>query len=121
MDKNDTVYAYGKYTYQINKAICGIANTSRKETTFNELVHFLRRKNSINLMDAFSVESILEYDGLVIDLRYRTVKVKGKSIELTNYEYEILYLLANALDRYFRKNKSIHKYGIPLIMEQKIM
>lgn len=41
-------------------------------------------------MDAFSVESILEYDGLVIDLRYRTVKVKGKSIELTNYEYEIL-------------------------------
>ena len=36
------------------------------------------------------MESILEYDGLVIDLRYRTVKVKGKSIELTNYEYEIL-------------------------------
>ena len=30
-----------------------------EETTFNELVHFLRRKNSINLMDAFSMESIL--------------------------------------------------------------
>jgi DNA-binding response OmpR family regulator len=73
----------------VGKALI-ITFKDQEETTFNELVHFLRRKNSINLMDAFSVESIQEYDGLVIDLRYRTVKVKGKSIELTNYEYEIL-------------------------------
>lgn len=76
-----------------------------EETTFNELVHFLRRKNSINLMDAFSMESILEYDGLVIDLRYRIVKVKGKSIELTNYEYEILYLLAKSHGQVFSKEQ----------------
>jgi len=79
----------------VGKALI-ITFKDEEETTFNELVHFLRRKNSINLMDAFSMESILEYDGLVIDLRYRTVKVKGKSIELTNYEFEILYLLAKS-------------------------
>ena len=47
--------------------------------------------------------------------------IKEFKENIPDYEYEILYLLAKALDRYFRKNKSIHKYGIPLIMEQKIM
>lgn len=47
----------------------------------------------------------MEYDSLVIDLKCRTVEVEGKNIELTNYEFEILYLLARNPGQVFSKEQ----------------
>ena len=76
-----------------------------EETVFNELVHLLKKKNSVHLMDTFPIGSVLEYEGLTIDLRCRTVEAAGKSIELTNYEFEILYLLAKSPGQVFSKQQ----------------
>lgn len=76
-----------------------------EETAFNELIHFLKKKNHIKFMNTSSANSHLEYDGLTIDLRYRAVSVEGKSVELTNYEFEILYLLAKNAGQVFSKEQ----------------
>jgi len=39
-------------------------------------------------------KQILKYNGLEIDPKYRVVRMNGNEIELTNYEFGILYLLA---------------------------
>lgn len=76
-----------------------------EETAFNELIYFLKKKNCVKSMNTFSVNSILEYDGLTVDLKCRIVKVAGKSVELTNYEFEILYLLADNAGQVFSKEQ----------------
>ncbi len=76
-----------------------------EEIILNELICFLKKKNSVNIMNVFSANTFLEYEGLTIDLRSRMVKVDGKNIGLTNYEFEILYLLAQNPGQVFSKEQ----------------
>ena len=76
-----------------------------EQIDFDELILFLKKKSHVVLMDSFSDDEILEYDDFVIDPKYRAVKVNGKSIELTNYEFEILYLLARNSGQVFSKEQ----------------
>ncbi len=39
---------------------------------------------------------MIKYRNLVIDPKYRAVILNGKHIELINYEFEILHLLAKS-------------------------
>lgn len=75
------------------------------EDIFDELVLFLKSKNNVKILNTFPTKNYLEYDSLVIDSKCRTVEVEGKNIELTNYEFEILYLLARNPGQVFSKEQ----------------
>ena len=67
-----------------------------EEIDFNELIFFLKKKSHVVLMNDFSGNGILNYGTFTIDSKYRTVKIDDTNIELTNYEFEILYLMARS-------------------------
>lgn len=74
-----------------------------EEIDFDELILFLKKKSNTVLMNSFSNDRLLEYDDFVIDPKHRTVKLNGESVNLTNYEFEILYLLAKSPGQVFSK------------------
>lgn len=47
----------------------------------------------------------MDLDNLVIDPKYRAVILNGKHNKLTNYEFEILYLLAKSPGQVFSKEQ----------------
>ena len=75
------------------------------EMALDELLLFLKSKKYIRFINTFSNDNYLKYDNLVIDLKYRIVETGGESIELTNYEFEILYLLARHPGQVFSKEQ----------------
>lgn len=50
-------------------------------------------------------KQILKYNGLEIDSIYRVVRTNGTEIELTNYEFGILYLLARNPGQVFSREQ----------------
>ncbi len=66
-----------------------------EENIFDELKSFIEKRgyNIFKLSNVFPI-NYLKYDSLSINVKYRTVEVDGKNADLTNYEFEILYLLA---------------------------
>lgn len=76
-----------------------------EEKDLEELILFLKKKSHIVLMNAFSTDGPLEYDNFAIDPKYRTVKINSESINLTNYEFDILYLLAKNPGQVFSKEQ----------------
>ena len=52
---------------------------------------------------------ILEYDGLVIDPRTRTVQIAGRSVELTGKEFDLLYFLAQSPGQVFTRAQLMDK------------
>ena len=79
------------------------------ETAFEELIHFLESNSNIKMINYFSNGDYLEYDNFIIDPKYRAVKIGEKNIELTNYEFEILYLLAQYPGQVFSKEQIYSK------------
>ncbi len=51
----------------------------------------------------------LEYDGLVIDPRTRTVQIAGRSVELTGKEFDLLYFLAQSPGQVFTRAQLMDK------------
>lgn len=74
-----------------------------EEIDFNELILFLKKKSHVVLMNDFSGNGLLNYGTIIIDSKYRTVKIDDTNIELTNYEFEILYLMARSPGQVFSK------------------
>ena len=93
----------------------------KEEITFDELLSFLKSKSHIKVLNTFPNDSCLRYDNLVIDTKYRMVERDGESIELTNYEFEILYLLAQYPGQVFSKEQIYTRCGKNPIMEQRTM
>ena len=50
-------------------------------------------------------ELLLDYGALKINAEYRSVESNGELVQLTNYEFEILYLLAKNPGRIFSKEQ----------------
>lgn len=90
-----------------------------EEEKLNELLHFLSAKKYSEMPD--KQNRVLDYGALKINAEYRSVESNGELVQLTNYEFEILYLLAKIQDGYFQRNKYIHRCGKNHIMGQKIM
>lgn len=76
-----------------------------EEIYIDELIHFLKKKSNTVLMNTFTNDGLLEYDNFAIDSKFRTVKVNGQNVELTNYEFDILYLLAKNPGQVFSKEQ----------------
>ena len=51
----------------------------------------------------------LEYDGLLIDPRTRTVQIAGRSVELTGKEFDLLYFLAQSPGQVFTRAQLMDK------------
>lgn len=83
-----------------------IASFDREEEQdFEELVLCLKEKGYRDFTGMESADSVLKYDDLEINSKYRTVRKQGKEIELTNYEFGILYLLAKRPGQVFSKEQ----------------
>lgn len=76
-----------------------------EKMTKDEVMSFLKSKGHLILTPAISSADILKYDNLIIDSKCRTVRRDSKSIDLTNYEFEILYLLAKRPGQVFSKEQ----------------
>jgi DNA-binding response OmpR family regulator len=73
-----------------------------EKSTFDELISFLEQKGYTLRNNAFSSD-FLKYDGLIIDQKRRTVTGDRGNIKLTNYEFDILCLLASSPGQVFSK------------------
>lgn len=83
-----------------------IASFDREEEQdFEELVLFLKEKGYRDFTSMALTDKVLKYDDLEINPKYRTVRKRGTDIELTNYEFEILYLLAKHPGQVFSKEQ----------------
>lgn len=82
-----------------------ISFEENEKTTKDEVLSFFNSKGYLFLTSVLASSDILEYDNLVIDPKCRTVKRDGKDIELTNYEFEILNLLAKSPGQVFSKEQ----------------
>lgn len=76
-----------------------------EEMDLEELILFLKKKSNIVLVNTSSNNGLLEYDNFAIDPKFRTVKVNGQNVELTNYEFDILYLFAKNPGQVFSKEQ----------------
>jgi DNA-binding response OmpR family regulator len=70
--------------------------------SFDELMHILEENGYMSWREVFPAE-FLEYDDLVIDTKKRNIQRDGKNINLTQYEFDILYLLASSPGQVFSK------------------
>lgn len=83
-----------------------IASFDREEEQdFEELVLFLKEKGYKNFTSMALRDKTLKYDDLEINPKYRTVRRQEEDIELTNYEFDILYLLAKRPGQVFSKEQ----------------
>ena len=81
-----------------------IASFDREEEQdFEELVLFLKEKGYRDFTGMASADNVLKYNDLKINPKYRTVRKQGEDIKLTNYEFDILYLLAKRPGRVVRE------------------
>lgn len=76
-----------------------------EEQDFEELILFLKEKGYREFISMVSTDNVLNYDGIEINPQYRTVRKRGIKIGLTNYEFEILYLLARHPGQVFSKEQ----------------
>ena len=58
-----------------------------------------------HIIRCFPIDEMIKYRNLVIDPKYRAVILNGKHIELINYEFEILHLLAKSPGQVFSKEQ----------------
>ena len=83
-----------------------IASFDREEKQdFEELILFLKEKGYTDFASMTFADKALSYDGIEIDPKNRMVKKKGTEIVLTNYEFDILYLLARHPGQVFSKEQ----------------
>ena len=83
------------------------------EMALDELLLFLKSKKYIRFINTFSNDNYLKYDNLVIDSKYRIVETGGESIELTNYEFEILDKKTGKLITTVKSDKSMLNVKLP--------
>ncbi len=77
----------------------------RDDEEIDELILFLKKKSNIEILDSVPTDNVLSYDGLEIDPKYRVVRTNGTEIEMTNYEFGILYLLARNPGQVFTRGQ----------------
>ncbi len=77
----------------------------RDDEEIDELILFLKKKSNIEILDSVPTDNVLSYDGLEIDPKYRVVRTNGTEIEMTNYEFGILYLLARNPGQVFSRGQ----------------
>jgi DNA-binding response OmpR family regulator len=70
--------------------------------SFDKLMHILEENGYMSWREVSPAE-LLEYDDLVIDTKKRNIQRDGKNINLTQYEFDILYLLASSPGQVFSK------------------
>ncbi len=76
-----------------------------EEVNLDELILFLKKKGNIEILDSVPTDNVLTYDGLEVNPKYRVVRTNGIEIELTNYEFGILYLLARNPGQVFTRGQ----------------
>lgn len=76
-----------------------------EKDVLDEILNILKSKEKFALSSTICNDGALQYDNLRIDPYLRIVESGGKTITLTNYEFEILYLLAKNPGRVFTKEQ----------------
>ena len=82
-----------------------ISFEENEEMVLNELLNYFNSQGYLIPFNAFPDGVILKYDNLTIDPKCRRVRIGGEMINLTNYEFKALYLLAKNPGRVFSKEQ----------------
>ena len=103
MDKNYTCKIWNmKGFYKMGRVVV-VTFDENEEEKLNELLHFLSAKKYSEMPG--KQNRVLDYGALKINAEYRSVESNGELVQLTNYEFEILYLLAKNPGRIFSKEQ----------------
>lgn len=103
IDKNYTCKIWNmKGFYKMGRVVV-VTFDENEEEKLNELLHFLSAKKYSEMPD--KQNRVLDYGALKINAEYRSVESNGELVQLTNYEFEILYLLAKNPGRIFSKEQ----------------
>lgn len=76
---------------------------------FNTLELLARMKAIVRRVERHEKDEIIEISDLIINRAERRVYIKGKEINLTSKEFEMLYLLANNPGRVFTRDEIFNK------------
>lgn len=76
-----------------------------EKAILQEILCLLEKRGGFSILHTVTSNKRLEFENLVIILNERMVKVKDAPIELTNFEFEILYLLAKSPGQVFSKEQ----------------
>lgn len=79
--------------------------SDESEAVVDTMIKNFRNHKRVQLTNSLYVNDLLKYGNIEINYKYRTVKINEKNVELTNYEFEILYLLANHPGQVFSKKQ----------------
>ena len=103
IDKNYTCKIWNmKGFYKMGRVVV-VTFDENEEEKLNELLHFLSAKKYSEMPG--KQNRVLDYGALKINAEYRSVESNGELVQLTNYEFEILYLLAKNPGRIFSKEQ----------------
>jgi DNA-binding response OmpR family regulator len=96
-----TSNALAKRSDLMGKILVAAFNDDEAQS-FDKLMHILEKNGYMSWREVSPAE-LLEYDDLVIDTKKRNIQRDGKNINLTQYEFDILYLLASSPGQVFSK------------------
>lgn len=103
LDKNYACKIWNvKGFYKMGRVVV-VTFDENEEEKLNGLLHFLSAKKYSEMPD--KQNRVLDYGALKINAEYRSVESNGELVQLTNYEFEILYLLAKNPGRIFSKEQ----------------
>lgn len=88
----------------MKKVLLAIFN-SEDETMLDVLFNVFKKQEQFELIKSTSTNDILQFGNIEINPKCRIVKQNDICIELTNYEFDILYLLARHPGRVFSKKQ----------------
>ncbi len=77
----------------------------KEKSVFLDIISYIIKEKQTKTANIFSMGKSLEYGNLEIIPAQRTIKLYGNKIELTNYEFEILYLMAKSPGQVFSKDQ----------------
>lgn len=82
-----------------------ITFNDEEDNILEDIIKYVKKYDFEKNNVIVKASNILKYEGLEINIPFRKVKVAGKEIDLTNYEFEILSLLAQNPGRVFSKEQ----------------
>ena len=82
-----------------------ITFNDEEDNILEDIIKYVKKYDFEKNNVIVKASNILKYEGLEINIPFRKVKVAGKEIGLTNYEFEILRLLTQNPGRVFTKEQ----------------
>lgn len=76
-----------------------------EEPVLDAILRIMQENGNFEKIEELYGSEIMEYENLIINPKTRVIQVEKQEVELTNFEFEILYLLARHPGQVFSKEQ----------------